>query len=123
MANWPRPRSRYGLNWITDGLQIRLISRYPWRSRSQYQKVRILTIASSVAVAAFAAAQVGQIIKVIGIGAAVQKFGPEMNKGINKLTSHSDTPKSWTKVVPIISVGSRKAIGAAQVTGPKSDGR
>jgi len=85
------------------------------------KKVRTIAIASSLALAALAAPQVGQLIKVIGIGAAVQKFGPEMNKGINKLTDHTDTVRAWTKVVPIISVGSRKAIGAAQVTGPKAD--
>lgn len=83
---------------------------------------RWIAIASLVAIAAVGSAQLLQLIKVVGIGAAVQKFGPEMNRSLNKLTNHKDTPQKWTKVVPILSVGvgSSSAIGAAQVTGPKS---
>ncbi len=84
------------------------------------RKKALIIAAATLGVAAIGATQVGQIIKVVGIGAAVQKFGPDINKAMNKLASHSDTSTSWTKVVPIISVGSRRAIGAAQVIGPKS---
>ncbi|MBX3096140.1 MAG: hypothetical protein KF812_04705 [Fimbriimonadaceae bacterium] len=66
--------------------------------------------------------QVREIIKVIGVGAAVRQFGPEINRAFNSLTGHSDTNSRFSKVVPIISVGlnSRDAIGAAQVMGTKT---
>jgi hypothetical protein len=62
------------------------------------------------------------VVKVVGVGAAVDKFGPEINKEFNKLTKHKDTVIETTKVVPIISIGingGSSAIGAAQVTGPQ----
>jgi len=80
----------------------------------------IIVATATLGLAAFGATQVGQLLKIVGIGAVVQKFGPEINKGMNKLASHTDTNTSATKVVPILSVGSRRAIGAAQVMGPKS---
>lgn len=66
--------------------------------------------------------QIGRIIKVLGVGAAVKQFGPEMNRAMNKLTNHTDTEAETTKVVPILTVGIGKSsgIGAAQVTGPRS---
>lgn len=68
-----------------------------------------------------AAPQIGQVIKVFGIGAAVKQFGPEINRSLNRLTKHTDSDKAFTKVVPIIAVGVGKssAIGAAQVMGSK----
>lgn len=84
---------------------------------------RLLAILLTLALAVVATAQIMEIIKIVGIGAAVQKFGPELNKALNKLTNHKDSDKKWTKVVPILSVGiggGSSAIGAAQVTGPKS---
>ena len=84
-------------------------------------KARVLAVVAGVAVlATFGAPQVGQLLKIVGIGAVVQKFGPQINSAMNKLSSHDDTATSATKVVPILSVGSRRAIGAAQVMGPKS---
>ncbi len=61
------------------------------------------------------------LVKIVGVGAAVTTFAPQMNSAINKLGGHSDTATMTTKVVPIISGGinSRKAIGAAQVMGPR----
>ena len=78
--------------------------------------------AGILALTAVGATQIKQIIKVIGVGAAVKQFGPQINSAINKLASHTDTTTRATKVVPIISAGinSRQAIGAAQVMGPKS---
>ncbi len=62
------------------------------------------------------------LIKLVGVGAAVSKFGPDINKAINKLDGHTDSRTITTKVVPILTVGlsTRNAIGAAQVMGPKS---
>lgn len=67
-------------------------------------------------------AQIGQIIKVVGVGAAVKQFGPDINRAINRLANYKESPQFTTKVVPIFSGGvdSRKAIGAAQVMGPRA---
>ncbi len=69
------------------------------------------------------AGQIKQVIKVLGVGAVVDRFGGDINKEFNKITGHEDTNKSYTKVVPILTVGlgSRGAIGAAQVMGSKSN--
>lgn len=79
-------------------------------------------IACSVVAGGIATSQIMQVIKVVGVGAAVKQFGPQINKEMNKLTKHSDTPNATTKVVPILTIGvsSSSAIGAAQVMGPKS---
>lgn len=81
-----------------------------------------VAVALSIALVGVGASQIRQAIKIIGVGAAVKQFGPDMNKAINKLSGHKDTPNEMTKVVPILTVGIGKtsAIGAAQVTGPKS---
>jgi hypothetical protein len=66
--------------------------------------------------------QIREAIKILGVGAVVQKFGPDMNKALNKLVKHTDSRDSWTKVVPILTVGIGKsnAIGAAQVKGTRA---
>jgi hypothetical protein len=86
------------------------------------RKKGILIAGAALALFAVGATQVREIIKIVGVGAAVKQFGPQINSAINKLASHTDTTTRSTKVVPIISAGinSRKAIGAAQVMGPKS---
>jgi hypothetical protein len=62
----------------------------------------------------------GKIIKIGGMALIVDKFGGEMNKGLNKLTKHTDSARIKTKVVTILSVGIGRgnAVGAAQVMGP-----
>jgi len=81
----------------------------------------VLVVGAVLGVTAVGATQVRELLKVLGVGAVVQKFGPDINKGINKLSGHKDTAAATTKVVPIISggIGGRTAVGAAQVTGPK----
>jgi len=84
---------------------------------------RIIAVSTvTLAITALAAPQIGQLIKIVGVGAAVKQFGPQINKGINGLSKHKDTYASTTKVVPIISigVGTQSAIGAAQVMGPRN---
>lgn len=68
-----------------------------------------------------ATGQVREVLKVLGVGAAVKQFGPQINSAINGLTKHKDTAQATTKVVPILSIGIGKssAVGAAQVTGPR----
>ena len=51
----------------------------------------------------------GGAAKIGGIGIVVNKFGPQIDSFLNT-----------TKVVPIISIGTKGYIGAAQVTGPAS---
>ncbi len=65
--------------------------------------------------------QIKQIIKVLGVNAAVRQFAPDINKAINRLSNYKDTPQAMTKVVTIYSIGISKssAIGAAQVSGTK----
>jgi hypothetical protein len=84
---------------------------------------RAALIVGALLITTLAGAQLGQIIKVAGVGAAVSRFGPDINKGFNQLTKWKDTPKVKTKVVPIITggIGSRKGIGAAQVMGPPAE--
>jgi hypothetical protein len=81
-----------------------------------------LVLAGILSLTAIGATQIREIIKIVGVGAAVKQFGPQINRAINGLANHKDTSTRATKVVPIISAGinSRKAIGAAQVMGPKS---
>lgn len=87
-------------------------------SRNRFAVILVITaLISSVATA-----QLEQIIKIGGIGLLVQRFGGDINRGMNALTKHKDTPQDSTKVVPILSIGIGKssAIGAAQVMGPKA---
>ncbi|MBS1716929.1 MAG: hypothetical protein JSS72_04265 [Armatimonadetes bacterium] len=81
-----------------------------------------LVAVSCLVIGATAGSQVKQVLKILGIGAVVKQFGPDINREINKLTKHSDTASSSTRVVPIlrITINDRTAIGAAQIMGPKS---
>lgn len=86
------------------------------------RNLRLLAVASlTFAMCALGTGQLKQAIKIIGVGAAVTQFGPEMNRQLNKITGHTDTESKFTRVVPIITVGlnTRGAIGAAQVMGSK----
>ena len=79
-------------------------------------------VIAAIALATVGSSQIGQLIKIVGIGAAVKQFGPQINTAINKIASHTDSATVTTKVVPILSggIGGRKGIGAAQVMGPKA---
>ncbi len=79
-------------------------------------------VVATLAIATVGTTQIAQVIKIIGIGAAVRQFGPKINDQFNRLTKHKDSSNSYTKVVPILTIGlnSRGAIGAAQVMGSKS---
>jgi len=60
----------------------------------------------------------GDILKVGGIGILIDKFSTPLNNFINTLTfKHGAGSDYATKVVPIVSVGNKGYIGAAQVTG------
>jgi hypothetical protein len=82
---------------------------------------KVCVVVAGLMVASVGATQVRELLKILGVGAVVQKFGKDINKGINNLAGHHDSATVTTKVVPIISggIGGRNAVGAAQVMGPK----
>ena len=60
------------------------------------------------------------LIGVVGGGLIVSALGSQLNDFINTITFNKGVgTNEETKVVPIVSVGSGVAIGAAQVAGPK----
>ncbi|EEX47965.1 MULTISPECIES: hypothetical protein [Jonquetella] len=69
------------------------------------------------------AVSLGGILGGIVGGYAVEKFSDQINKFINTVTFNKGLEsEKYTKVVPILSLGSGARIGAAQVSGPKADG-
>ncbi len=96
------------------------LSPVPFRNMNLKAKSAFVGAGLLVAAVALAQFDIGSVIKVVGVGAAVSKFGPQINTAINKLDGHKDAYTATTKVVPILSValGGRNAIGAAQVMGP-----
>lgn len=65
-------------------------------------------------------AQLDKLLKGGLVLAAVDKFGPDINKFVNEVTGHRDSgDDAVTTVVPILSLGSGSYAGAAQVTGPR----
>jgi hypothetical protein len=62
----------------------------------------------------------GVLVKVFGIGWVVERFAPKINTAINSaLKQHDAEISGYTKVVPIIRVGGKTEVGAAQVMGPR----
>ncbi|MBC8064505.1 MAG: hypothetical protein H7Y17_06730, partial [Chlorobia bacterium] len=47
------------------------------------QKKGFLVLAGVLAMAAIGTTQIREIIKIVGVGAAVKQFGPDINKAIN----------------------------------------
>lgn len=91
-------------------------------SQKQFLRALVLTAVLSAALGAVAYAQLGKILKGGAIAIAIDKFGPQINRGINKLTGDKNlSPGLATKVVPILSIGSGSYVGAVQVTGDELD--
>ena len=66
-----------------------------------------------------ARADLGDIIKGVGIMLLVDKFSDQLNKFVNEVTLNKGVGVAdKTKVVPIISLGQGRYIGAVQVSGP-----
>src|SRR5258708_1662013 len=79
----------------------------------------LITAVLSGIVSTFASAQLGSILKGGAIALAVDKFGPQIDRGINSLmNSRNLNTGQKTKVVPILSIGNGGYAGAVQVTGP-----
>ena len=63
----------------------------------------------------------GKVLKTGGIVWVVDRYGKELNTFINKLTAKYPITEDYaTKVVPIIAVGTKGYVGAAQISGPRS---
>lgn len=88
------------------------------------QLVAAVTIASLLGFTGGMAAQafdLGSILKVGGISVLVSKYGDSINDFLNKLLMKNGVGTDYaTKVVPIVSVGTGKYIGAVQVVGPSA---
>src|SRR5437868_7146871 len=90
------------------------------------KRMKVVVLGAAVlAVAGIAGATLfgdllSDLIKIGGVGLVVDRFGPDMNRAINKIQNFSDSEERMTKVVPILSIGLGKFIGAAQVMGPRS---
>lgn len=86
------------------------------------QVIAAVTIASLLGFAGGTAVQafnLGSILKVGGISVLVSKYGDSINDFLNKLLMKNGVGTNYaTKVVPILSVGTGKYIGAVQVVGP-----
>jgi len=80
-----------------------------------------IILASAIAVMLSGAAlalDVGEVIKVFGIGFIVKQEAGPINREINKLLKDRQAEvMGATKVVPILSLGAGGFIGAAQVVG------
>jgi hypothetical protein len=89
------------------------------RTRSGKRSVVVLAMCLLLAFAGVAVAiDLGDLLKVGGVAVVVDKFGPEIDKTINKaLGERGAEAQGATKVVPIISVLTGGYIGAAQVVG------
>ncbi len=88
------------------------------------KSTRVLTFGiCGLVLTGVAGAQIKQLIKIVGIWEIVKRFGPDIDKGFNKLVKRSESATNTTKVVPIITAGltnKRNAIGMVQVSGPKA---
>ena len=65
---------------------------------------------------------IGTLVKIFGIGWVVDHYSGQINKAINSALAQRDAEiEGYTKVVPILRImgGKGKAIGAAQVMGPR----
>lgn len=61
----------------------------------------------------------GSILKVGGVTVLIDKFGGQINDFLNKLLMKNGVGTDYaTKVVPVLSIGTGKYIGAVQVVGP-----
>jgi hypothetical protein len=87
--------------------------------RWQWLRTVSITAVLSGIVCTVGYAQLGSVLKGGAIALVVDRFGPQINSGINKLTGDKNLGLGQaTKVVPILSVGSGGYLGAVQVTGP-----
>ena len=87
----------------------------------QNSKVRVVLAGALLFSAGAASAQLGSILKIGGTALIVKQFGGQINSALNSLTGQNklNDPNTVTKVVAVLSAGSRGAIGIVQVSGPR----
>ena len=87
----------------------------------QKSKATLLVAGALVFSAGAASAQLGSILKIGGTALIVKEFGNSINSVLNKVTGQNKLSDEGivTKVVPVLSAGSRGAIGVVQVAGPR----
>ena len=87
----------------------------------QKSKATLLVAGALVFSAGAASAQLGSILKIGGTALIVKEFGNSINSVLNKVTGQNKLSDEGivTKVVPVLSAGSRGAIGIVQVAGPR----
>nr|WP_309694987.1 hypothetical protein [Armatimonas sp.] len=73
---------------------------------------------SGLVIAPQASAQFDKLLKGGAIILAIDKFGGEINKAVNKVIGGT-TKDAETRIVPILSIGKGTYAGAAQITGPR----
>ena len=81
-----------------------------------------LAVGAAVLCAPVASAQIGKLIKLLGVWEVTKRFGGEIDREFNKLIKRDPKAPVSTKVVPIITggIGSRNAVGMVQISGPKA---
>ena len=87
----------------------------------QRSKATFLLAGALIFSAGAASAQLEQILKIGGIALIVKQFGGPINSVLDKVTGQNNLndADTVTKVVPVLSAGSRGAIGIVQVAGPR----
>jgi hypothetical protein len=82
------------------------------------RKVILMAALAAMLCSAAVALDLGEVIKIFGVGWAVKKYSGPIDREINKLLKQRQSEvKGATRVVPIISLGAGGYIGAAQVVG------
>lgn len=78
-----------------------------------------LSLLAAGSTAVTQAFSLGSILKVGGVTVLVDRFGDQINDFLNKLLMKNGVGTDYaTKVVPVLSIGTGKYIGAVQVVGP-----
>ncbi len=87
----------------------------------RFSVVLVAALITAVVGGAAYALDIGDLVKIFGIGYVVQRFSGEIDSFLNKaLGERGAEIRGATKVVPILSVGGGGYIGAAQVVGVPS---
>lgn len=86
------------------------------------RKITTIALGLTIFTAGVGSAQIAnKVLKVGGAIVIADQFGSQINKALNVVTGQNKLAEAGTvsKVVPVLSVGSRGAVGVVQVSGPK----
>ena len=83
------------------------------------QVIAAMLTVSLLAAGGTAVTQAFSLGSILKVGGLVDKFGGQINDFLNKLLMKNGVGTDYaTKVVPVLSIGTGKYIGAVQVVGP-----